>query len=71
MGFSKHGGNITFYRLILKIKRAYLDGQLGAHSSPIEKMDPYIRLHQFLHWLWKILDRDKTYMGIPRHLELI
>jgi len=49
-------------------KRIY--EQMEANTYSLEKMDPYIRLHQFMHVLWKILDRDETYMGIPKHLEL-
>ena len=44
--------------------------QTGDHNSPIEALDPYIRLHQFMRLLWERLNRDEMYMGIPQPLML-
>ena len=43
--------------------------QIEDCSRPIERMGPYIRLHQFLLSLWRTLDREGTYVGIPKVLE--
>ena len=48
----------------------YLYEQLVNHHAPIETLDPYVRLHQFMHVLWQTLDRDGVYMGIPKRLNL-
>ena len=47
-----------------------LYGTLVDQSTPIERLAPYVRLHQLMHVLWKTLDRDGTYTGIPKRLEL-
>ena len=40
------------------------------HNSPIEALDPYIRLHQFMRLLWERLNRNEMYIGIPKPLML-
>ena len=42
--------------------------QITDHTCPIERMGPYIRLHQYLLSVWKTLTRGETYLGVPRNL---
>ena len=53
----------------LEFERQRYDEMTG-HKSSIEELGPYIRLHQIMHLLWKILNQDGTYIGIPKRLEL-
>jgi Flp pilus assembly protein TadD len=49
-------------------KRLY--AVLPEHTSPIENLGPYKRLHRFLNQLWDTLDRDGTYQGMTQPLRL-
>lgn len=43
---------------------------LPDHSRSLKELHPYIRLHQFLHRTWSVLDRNGTYHGMVQPLEL-
>ncbi|MFL2771141.1 MAG: tetratricopeptide repeat protein [Rhodospirillaceae bacterium] len=52
----------------LEFENRFYD-EMVDHGFPLEQLAPYVRLHQFMHVLWKTLDRDETYIGIPKRLE--
>ena len=43
-------------------KKLYAD--LSDHTTPIQELGPYKRLHSLMLLLWTTLDRDGTYQGI-------
>ena len=49
-------------------RRLYAD--LPDHTRALEMWAPYKLLHSFLHRYWTVLDRDGTYHGLMRPLEL-
>lgn len=53
----------------LEFEKQFYD-QLSDHSSALERLSPYIRLHNLLPRLWNTLYRDGTYCNIVKPLDL-